>query len=343
MIYSVLIPLYNSEKYLAECLDSVLAQNFDDYEIIIVDDGSTDNSGAIADQYQNENPQIRVIHKENEGVLLTRRRLLKEAKGEYILWVDSDDAVKQNWMSDLYREIQATAPDMIISNYENYDDPNKLIRSLFVSDRTIIEGEQKHDVLIKLILGKDLNELWSKCIKRELIDIDGNYTEFKNVKEGDDLFCLLPIFDMTNKIVFLDRAYYRYRVISTSITHTASYKKYYSVRTIFERIDSYIVKWFFSENECSQVKDRFATTIIDCIVACANSPETSIDEFKVFACDVTNDENNKQIYSDGKRHFSSKNYQRFYDLFIEQKYNNLYNSIIRTTKLSRIKRKLIGK
>ena len=315
MIYSVLIPLYNSEKYLAECLDSVLAQNFDDYEIIIVDDGSTDNSGAIADQYQNENPQIRVIHKENEGVLLTRRRLLKEAKGEYILWVDSDDAVKQNWMSDLYREIQATAPDMIISNYENYDDPNKLIRSLFVSDRTIIEGEQKHDVLIKLILGKDLNELWSKCIKRELI----------------------------NKIVFLDRAYYRYRVISTSITHTASYKKYYSVRTIFERIDSYIVKWFFSENECSQVKDRFATTIIDCIVACANSPETSIDEFKVFACDVTNDENNKQIYSDGKRHLSSKNYQRFYDLFIEQKYNNLYNSIIRTTKLSRIKRKLIGK
>ena len=103
------------------------------------------------------------------------------------------------------------------------------------------------------------------------------------------------------------------------------------------------LNWFFSENECSQVKDRFATTIIDCIVACANSPETSIDEFKVFACDVTNDENNKQIYSDGKRHLSSKNYQRFYDLFIEQKYNNLYNSIIRTTKLSRIKRKLIGK
>lgn len=342
MFYSVLIPLYNSEKYIAECLDSVLAQNFDDYEIVIVDDGSTDKSGEIAEKYKKEHKCIRVIHKENEGVLLTRRRLLKEAMGEYILWVDSDDAVKQNWMSDLYREIQINHPDMIISNYEDYDDPDKVIHSLSAPDRTIFEGDKKHDVLIKLLLGKNLNELWSKCIKRELIDIDSDYSEFENVKEGDDLFCLLPIFDIINKIVFFDRAYYRYRVISDSITHAATYKKYYSYRTVFERIDSYIVKWNFSEDECSQVKDRFATTIIDCIVNCANSSEISLEEFKAFVSDITNDEKNRPIYSASKRHLSSKNYQKFYDLFIKTEYDNLYKCILRITKLSRIKRKLIG-
>ena len=76
MLFSVLIPLYNAEKYIAECIDSVLAQDFDDYEIVIVDDGSTDEGGKIADRYQVMHPQkIRVIHKENTGVLLTRRRL----------------------------------------------------------------------------------------------------------------------------------------------------------------------------------------------------------------------------------------------------------------------------
>jgi glycosyltransferase involved in cell wall biosynthesis len=340
MLFSVLIPLYNSEEYIAECLYSVLAQGFDDYEIVVVDDGSTDNSGAIADQYQKEYPQIRVIHKENEGVLLTRRRLLKEAKGDYILWVDSDDAVKQNWMSDLSREIQKNQPEMIIYDYEDYDDPPKVIHSLFVLDGSVIERKAIHDVLLKLILGRDLNELWSKCIKRELFDIEADYSEYKHIKEGDDLFCLLPVFDLTNRIVFLDRPYYRYRVIPSSITHASTYRRYYSMRTIFERIDHYIKKWGFYEQEICQVKDRFATSIVDCAVACANSPEIDYKSFESFVNDINADENNHPIYSDSSRHLSSRNYQRFYEVLIEQDYKKLYKRILNTTKLSRLKSKL---
>ena len=344
MLFSVLIPLYNAEKYIAECIDSVLAQNFDDYEIVIVNDGSQDRSGEIADLYQKMHPQkIRVIHKENTGVLLTRRHLLKKAKGDYILWVDADDAIKPNLMSDLSNEIQKNLPDMIIYDYEDYDDAKKVIHSLFESDGKVIEKELIHSVKIKMLLDRDLNELWSKCIKRKIIDIDADYTDYKHIKEGDDLFCLLPIFDLTRKIVFLDRPYYRYRVIPTSITHSATYRRYYSYRSIFERIDFYVKKWKFSVQECALVKDKFATQIVDCVVSCANASKSNIDIFKDFAQGVTDDEINYPIYSDSSRQLSSKAYQRFYELLVQKKYHKLYNSILRTTKLSRLKHKLIGR
>ena len=342
MLFSVLIPLYNAEKYIAECIDSVLAQDFDDYEIIIVDDGSTDQGGRIADRYQEMHLQkIRVIHKENTGVLLTRRRLLQEAKGDYILWVDSDDVIKPKLMSDLSVEIEKNDPDMMIYDYEDYENPNMVIHSLSEQDGTIIEEDKKHSVLIKLLLGRDLNELWSKCIRKELIDIDADYSKFQHIKEGDDLFCLLPIFDMTHRIVFLDRPYYRYRIISSSITHASTFRSYYSYRTIFERIEYYVEKWNFSEQEISRVKDRFATQIVDCLVACANSSETNYNKFHVFARDITEDEKNKPIFTDSPRQLSSKNYQRFYDLLVKQEYSKLYNIIRRNTKISRLKHKLL--
>lgn len=342
MLFSVLIPLYNAEKYIAECIDSVLAQDFDDYEIVIVDDGSTDEGGKIADRYQEMHPQrIRVIHKENTGVLLTRRRLLQEAKGDYILWVDSDDVIKQNLMSDLYDEICKNDPDMIIYDYEDYDNPHMVIHSLRVPDGSIFENNRIHEVLVKLILGRDLNALWNKCTKRELFEKDADYSAFQHIKEGDDLFCLLPVFDKTHRIVFLDRPYYRYRVIPTSITHASTFRSYYSYRTIFERIEYYVEKWSFSEQEIILVKDRFATQIVDCLVACANSSETDLNKFHVFARDIIEDEEDKPIFTDSPRQLSSNNYQRFYDLLVKQEYNKLYNSIRRTTKISRLKHKIM--
>lgn len=341
MLFSVLIPLYNAEKYIAECIDSVLAQDFDDYEIVIVDDGSTDESGIIADRYQEMHPQkIRVIHKENTGVLLTRRRLLQEAKGDYILWVDSDDVVKKNWMSDLYKEICKNDPDMIITNYEFLDEPNKVIRSLKLSDGAVFNNKQKHDILTKLILGRNLNELVTKCFKRELVDVDVDYSCYQHVRMGDDLFCLLPVFNAAQRIEYLNRSYYRVRVVSSSVTHTNTYHCYYSYRTIFEREDYYIKKWQFSEQECAQAKDMFAYRVIDCILMLCKSQQHSYDDYLAFINNVVADEKKHPIYSDGLRQLGNKNYQRFYELLMQGKYRKLYMDIVFTTRLSSIKSKI---
>ena len=335
MLFSVLIPLYNAENYIGECIDSILSQTYDDYEIVIVNDGSTDKSSAIVDRYQQKYTHIiRVVHKENEGVLLTRRRLLQEAKGDYIVWVDSDDLIKPELLSDLFDEIKSNRPDIIVYNYEFLDNPDKVIHSLNLPHRTIFEKDNKHQIFEKLLLGRDMNELWTKCIKRDIIDVDTDYSKYKHVKMGDDLFCLMPIFDVAKRIEYLDKSYYRYRVVISSITHTNTYMCYYSYRTIFEREESFLSKWCFSSDEISRVKDKFASRIVDCMVSCVKSPDINKSKFLDFVNDIEKDENKKTIFSNGPRGLSSKPYQYFYKLFIKKRYLRLFYSIKLVTEIS---------
>ena len=117
-VFSVIIPVYNVEKYLHQCVDSVLTQNFNRYEIILVNDGSTDNSGKICDEYA-QKYHIKVIHKQNGGLSDARNFGIKEAKGEYVMLLDSDDFWEgEGVMSDLYNIIQEKErPDLIIHGY----------------------------------------------------------------------------------------------------------------------------------------------------------------------------------------------------------------------------------
>ncbi|MDO4748245.1 MAG: glycosyltransferase family A protein [Eubacteriales bacterium] len=338
MLFSVLIPLYNAEKYIGECIDSVLAQTYKDFEIVIVDDGSTDRSSEIADKYAKDySDNIRVKHKEKTGVVLTRRRLLQEAKGEYIVWIDSDDIYKPDYLSDLSEEINKNQPDVIISNYEFLDDSKKVVCSLDLPDKSIIQKDDKHIIFEKMLLGRNMNELVTKCIRREIIDINVDYSGFMHVRMGDDLFCLLPIFDVAERIEYLDRSYYLYRVVTSSITHTETYSRYYSYRTIFERELYYLSKWNFTPEETAKVKDKFANRIVDSLVSCANSKNKKLKDFIEFANDVMKDEEAKPIYSDSERKLPSKPYQRFYNLFIKKRYKTLYFSIKLISTISKIK------
>ena len=338
MLFSVLIPLYNAEKYIGECIESILNQTCDDYEIVVVDDGSTDQSSKIVDEYQKNHPEfIRVIHNDNLGVLLTRRRLIKEAKGDYIVWVDSDDLIKPEMLSELRAEIHNNNPDIIVFDYEELDNPTKKYCSLDVADQHIIEAHDKRLVYKRMLLGRGMNELCTKCIRRAIIDIDVDYTNYKHVRMGDDLFCLIPIFDAAERIEYLNRAYYRYRVVLTSITHTQKYSRYYSYRTIFERENQYLEKWGFSPDEISQIRDKFANSAVDNLVLCANTPGVSIEEFMGFAKDITAIEEENPIYSDGLRTLSSKPYGYFYKLFTKKRYAKLYRIIRLISKISKIK------
>lgn len=113
---SIIIPIYNTEKYLRRCLDSIVAQTYKDFECIIVDDGSTDGSGKICDEYVAKDNRFKVFHKKNGGVSSARNLGLDNAKGEYIAFCDADDYVKENWLSEFILRIPIC--DIVVSGFE---------------------------------------------------------------------------------------------------------------------------------------------------------------------------------------------------------------------------------
>lgn len=118
---SIIVPVYNVEKYLNRCLDSILNQTFTDFELILVDDGSTDNSGIICDEYKTKDNRIKVIHKENGGLSSARNAGLDIARGRYIGFVDSDDFISKDMYQILYNEAEKNKADMIMCEFKKVD------------------------------------------------------------------------------------------------------------------------------------------------------------------------------------------------------------------------------
>jgi len=121
-LISIIIPVYNVEDYLARCLESILFQSFKDFEVLLIDDGSTDGSGKICDAYAQNDTRIRVIHKVNGGVSSARNVGLNNANGQYISFVDSDDFVHPCFLEFLYNSIKSSKADISICDYEKRND-----------------------------------------------------------------------------------------------------------------------------------------------------------------------------------------------------------------------------
>lgn len=107
-LVSIIIPIYNVESYLAQCLDSILGQSYKNIEVICIDDGSTDSSGAIAQQYANKDPRVRIITQANAGQSAARNRGLEQASGEYVAFIDSDDYIDREFIKELVEHSSST-------------------------------------------------------------------------------------------------------------------------------------------------------------------------------------------------------------------------------------------
>lgn len=132
---SIIVPVYNVEKYLPRCIDSILAQTFTNFELILVDDGSPDNCGAICDEYAQKDSRVVVIHKENQGVSSARNRGLDVAQGKYIMFCDSDDKVDARWCELLHKAITRNPDAWVVSNLWRVDALNTC---------KAIEGQHTH-------------------------------------------------------------------------------------------------------------------------------------------------------------------------------------------------------
>lgn len=161
-IISVIVPAYNAEKYLRRCIDSILAQTFTDFELLLIDDGSTDKSGEICDEYADKDARIRVFHKPNGGVSSARNVGLDNALGEYICFCDADDWVDTHWLQGF---IEAYPNDLIVQGF-CYKNPNQKNW-----EKCKINNECKKvlDALDYLHRVKNMGYLWCRCFKSSII------------------------------------------------------------------------------------------------------------------------------------------------------------------------------
>ena len=169
---SVIVPIYNVEKYIHRCIDSILAQTFTDFELILVDDGSPDNCGTICDEYAAKDSRIHVIHKANEGVSVARNVALDIARGEFVAFCDSDDFWEPNLLETAVGAAKRENADCVLINYNTYSDKGWLRSTSFLPGCYNWDTEQGAlDYLLQMpFFGKHGWELWDHIFRRDIIE-----------------------------------------------------------------------------------------------------------------------------------------------------------------------------
>lgn len=275
-IISVILPVFNMEKYIDRCVNSVIGQSFSDWELILVDDGSTDGSGNICDEYAKKDSRIRVIHKKNGGVASARQIGTDEAEGKYSIHCDADDWIDSNMLEKMYSEAQKEDADIVVSNfYYNYSNDRECLYKVKVP-------LVAQDFIKEILYGNSFGGLCHKLIRHSLYK-KYNIRYIEGVNYCEDVLVLAQLLKNDLHIRYIDKAYYHYCLENEdSITRNYTLKtylmrqksvkalrcilpekdyhkaiEYFTLLVKWEAIQKGVIKWF----EINRCQDYMKTSI----------------------------------------------------------------------------------
>ena len=242
----VLIPAYNVEKYIAACIDSILMQTYSNWEMVIVDDGSTDSTGRICDSYAKTNAKIHIIHQSNAGQLSARRTAFNYVlehnthKNVFIMHVDGDDALKVNALNIICRTAISKQPDMIIFGMERVRNGKTIAPYI---KKTSFSGQiyDKRDLYRRVFIDVQYNSLCRKAISIKLLTAK-DYTAFYDIRHGEDLLQSIALYQACNSVVFINDILYEYTVNPNSITQNITYENYSVDSTVRRLVYEFLVQ-----------------------------------------------------------------------------------------------------
>ena len=242
MFFSIVVPVFNVENYIRECLDSISNQTFKNFEVILVDDGSTDNSGLICDEYASNDIRFIVIHKTNEGLLLARRTGIKKCRGDYIVHCDSDDYLEVSLLEKIRKAIDNTGSDMVMYGYDIVDNAHNVIENHYDTfDSNKFFGKKEKELIIRELTSTTwLNNMWSKATRRQCVDFDIDYTKYKELKMGEDLFQVIPCVANCQSFVYIAEPLYHYRKNDTGMSKNISTEYIINHVTVGKRTENYL-------------------------------------------------------------------------------------------------------
>lgn len=221
---SVIVPIYNAELYLEQCIESVLNQTLRDIELLLIDDGSTDNSFLICEKYKKRDNRIQLYTNKNVGQGLERNFGIKKSTGEYIAFLDSDDQYKENMLEKLYQRAIETNADMVSCRIVDMHD-GKIIKEHPLNDKVLIGCKEIKAAMADMISYEEKDgysgciAIWDSIFKRDIIENEGIQFFSERDVYSEDLLFKLMFMTHAKKIAFCTEAVYLYRVNDTSFTH----------------------------------------------------------------------------------------------------------------------------
>lgn len=266
---SVTVPVYNTSEYLRRCLDSLLAQTLDDIEFILVDDGSTDNSGTICDEYLKKDSRFTVIHQVNGGLASARETGLQNANGEYIIVCDSDDWVEPTMYEEMYALAKEKDADIVICDYFiNYDNGKQVRESRHYSDSDgIIDNRE--------IVANSAGSSWVKLIRKSLFT-EGKIHYEPGINLSEDSLIVYKLMQLNPRVIKLDKPLYHY----SRVFGGASYTNSLSMAHIKQL--EYTYKWLREHYDKTTWNKVIQNRAIDLVFACFRCKDIKPDFVRSF-------------------------------------------------------------
>lgn len=224
---TVIVPVYNVDKYLHRCVDSILSQTYTKLEILLIDDGSIDNSSAICDFYAEKDTRIKVYHKENGGVSSARNLGLKKSTGEFVIFCDADDWLSEDYINE--NDFIDTF-DILQKSYAIFNESTQsLICHINVKNRLLLDKKS----IFKFFTNKRNNALWDKIIRRDII---GNICFCETVSIGEDFLFFLELLDQISNYKFSNVGCYFYSIRQGSIMNEVKYRSDVKLSIIYSNM-----------------------------------------------------------------------------------------------------------
>lgn len=256
-LISVIVPVYNVEFYLRQCLDSIVNQTYGNLEIILVDDGSTDTSGKICDDYAAADRRVRVLHKENGGQISARKAAISIASGAYVAYVDADDWIDLNTYEQVLDELQGKWPDVAVFSYvEEYQTGSDVYHSTFPSgyyDKARIDREIYPNIFRNPLFSRQgiPPYLVVKLVKLELLQ-KSQLSVYPNVTFCEDDICTVHTLLLMRSMVIIDKPFYHYRKrAASSVSDDFSFQQ---CKAVFENLNEIFAANSKESYFCSQLR-----------------------------------------------------------------------------------------
>lgn len=281
---SIIMPVFNAKRYLARSVSSILNQTMTDWELIIVNDGSTDSSSDILETYSKQDSRIHVIQQPNRGVAFARQVGIACAKGEYSIHCDADDWIEPTMLEDMYNESKKERAEIVISDFY-YDEGKSRVSYTKMNPSGVHSSQVLNDVLSQRVFGS----LWHKLIKHSLYK-EYNASFVKGINYCEDVLVLAQLLKNPLKVTFLHKAYYHYCIGNKdSITRNYSEKTYLmrqkyikelkrllpekeyhhavdcaTLLVKYEAVKNGLIKWSDINNCPDYMKTTFSAAFVDC-------------------------------------------------------------------------------